>query len=60
MKVYLDRRVCNVWEAACESDLAWHIDNETYCPACLVEVIEDDSPEVQLFIKKCLRVVCFL
>ena len=53
MKVYLDRSACNVWEAACESDLSWHIEHKTFCPACMVETIEDEhnDDEVTLVIK---------
>ncbi|MBW8011982.1 MAG: hypothetical protein FVQ83_12205 [Chloroflexi bacterium] len=50
MKVYMDRRGCNVWDAACESDLSWHIDHGTYCTACTLGVLKDDSEDVTLVI----------
>lgn len=50
MKVYMDRRGCNVWEAPCESDLSWHIDHGTYCTACTLKTVEDQSKDVTLII----------
>ncbi len=46
MKVLLDRRSCPVWQAACESCFAGNLTQEHFCPACLVEEIEDGRPEL--------------
>ena len=44
MKVRLDRRACSCWEAACESCFAGNLLQEHFCPACILERIEDGSP----------------
>ena len=44
MKIKLDRRSCTCWEAACESCFAGNLLQEYFCPACILEEIEDDNP----------------
>ena len=41
MKIKLDRRSCTCWEAACESCFAGNLLQEHFCPACILEEIED-------------------
>lgn len=48
MKIRLDRRSCTCWEAACESCLAGNLMQEHFCPACILEEIEDDRSVLTL------------
>jgi hypothetical protein len=44
MKIWLDRRVCDVWEATCESDFAdKFLGGEILPAACTVAVAEEDD-----------------
>jgi len=52
MKIYLDRTVCNCWEAACESDFAdKYLGKEIKPTACTLAVVEDDSETLTFFIQ---------
>ena len=53
MKIFLDRRACTLWEAACESDFAEKFLGEEVLPtACTVMLIEeDDSDELTFYIR---------
>ncbi len=41
MKIRLDRRACSCWEAACESCFAGNLVQEFFCPACILDEIDD-------------------
>ena len=46
MKIMLDRRTCNCWQAACESHFGWHFLREEITPIdCTLEVIDDGKAE---------------
>ena len=46
MKILLDRRICNCWDAACESHFAWHFLRDEVEPLdCTIEIVDDDRPE---------------
>ena len=49
MKIYLDRRHCNCWDAACESHFGWHFLREEVTPIDCVLEIKDDGQEVRTF-----------
>ena len=50
MKIVLDRRVCDVWEAACEADFAdKFLGDEVVPTACTVMLVEDDNKDVLTF-----------
>jgi hypothetical protein len=50
MKIWLDRRVCDVWEAACESDFADKFLGDEILPAaCTVMLAEEDDNEKIVF-----------
>jgi hypothetical protein len=50
MKIVLDRRVCEVWDAACEADFADKFLGEEVLPtACTVMLVEDDNSDVLTF-----------
>lgn len=50
MIIRIDRRGCNVWQAACESHFAWHFLRQEVTPVdCVLEMIEDEQP-VRLFL----------
>ncbi|HUF40272.1 MAG TPA: hypothetical protein VMN57_17245 [Anaerolineales bacterium] len=50
MKIWLDRRVCDVWEAACESDFAdKFLGDEVLPAACTVMLAEEDDNEQIVF-----------
>ena len=52
MKIVLDQRSCNCWDAACETHFGWHFLREEVTPVdCTVEIIEDDSAEITFLIK---------
>ncbi len=49
MKIYLDRRACPCWEAACESDFASRLERvmtEEFISACLLELVHDGDPDI--------------
>ena len=46
MKILLDRRTCNCWQAACESHFGWHFLREEVTPIdCTLEIINDGHAE---------------
>jgi hypothetical protein len=50
MKIWLDRRVCDVWEAACETDFAdKFLGGEILPAACTVMLAEEDDNEKIVF-----------
>jgi hypothetical protein len=52
MKIMLDRRTCNCWQAACESHFGWHFLREEITPIdCTLEVIDDGKAERSFLIK---------
>lgn len=52
MKILLDRRTCNCWQAACESHFGWHFLREEVTPIdCTLEIINDGKAERTFFIK---------
>lgn len=50
MKIILDRRSCTCWQAACESCFGGNLLQEYFVPACLVEEIEDGSPDLTVIV----------
>jgi hypothetical protein len=50
MKVILDRRSCKCWLGSCESCFAGNLVQEHFCPACLLDEIEDGRPELTVHI----------
>lgn len=45
MKITLDRRSCNCWDAPCETHFGWHFLREDVTPVdCTLEIIDDGSP----------------
>ena len=52
MKILLDRRTCNCWQAACESHFGWHFLREEITPIdCTLEIIDDGKAERVFLIK---------
>ncbi len=52
MKIVLDRRGCNCWDAACETHFGWHFMREEITPVdCVVEMLEDGQKEIAFCIK---------
>ena len=52
MKIMLDRRTCNCWQAACESHFGWHFLREEITPIdCTLDVIDDGKVERTFLIK---------
>lgn len=52
MKIVLDRRSCNCWDAACETHFGWHFLRSEVTPVdCTVDVIDDKRPETTFLIK---------
>lgn len=52
MKILLDRRTCNCWQAACESHFGWHFLREEVTPIdCTLEIINDGKAERTFLIK---------
>jgi sugar/nucleoside kinase (ribokinase family) len=46
MKIVLDRRSCNCWEAACETHFGWHFLRDEITPVdCTLQVVDDGQPE---------------
>lgn len=51
MKIILDRRSCNCWDAPCESHFGWHFLREEITPVdCTLEIQDDGKPERTFFI----------
>ena len=53
MKIWLDRRACTLWAAACESDFAEKFLGDQVLPtACSVMLMEEDNKEeITFFIR---------
>lgn len=52
MKIILDRRGCNCWDAACDTHFGWHFLRGEITPVeCLVETVEDGSEAVTFWIR---------
>jgi hypothetical protein len=52
MKIVLDQRSCNCWDAACEAHFGWHFLGEEITPVdCVIETVDDDLPELTFYIK---------
>jgi hypothetical protein len=52
MKLYLDRRNCNSWAAACETCFSWHYMRDEVEPNyCLYDLVDDGRPERTFYIK---------
>lgn len=52
MRLVLNRKVCNCWEAACEADFAdKFLGHEILPTACVVEMIDDGSKELTFMIE---------
>lgn len=52
MKIVLDQRSCNCWNAACEAHFGWHFLREEVTPVdCTVEVSDDQQPETTFYIQ---------
>lgn len=50
MKIYLDRSVCNCWEAACTSDFTdKYLGKEVKPTACTLMIVNEDKREEILF-----------
>lgn len=46
MKIVLDRRSCNCWDAPCETHFGWHFLREEITPVdCTLEIQEDGKPD---------------
>jgi len=50
MKVILDRRSCTCWLGSCESCFAGYLLQEHFCPACLLEEVEDGRQALSVLI----------
>jgi hypothetical protein len=52
MKIVLDRRSCNCWEAAFETHFGWHFLRDEITPVgCTVEIADDGKEEIAFLIK---------
>ena len=52
MRIVLDRRSCNCWDAACETHFGWHFLREEVTPVdCTVKMVDDGRQEVTFQIK---------
>ncbi len=52
MKIVLDRRSCQCWDAACESHFGWHFLGEEITPVdCTIDIVDDGCAEYTFFIK---------
>ena len=50
MKIWLDRRVCTLWDAACEADFAdKYLGPEFEPTACTVMMVEEDNHDELIF-----------
>jgi hypothetical protein len=51
MKITLDRRNCDCWDAPCETHFGWHFLRDEITPIdCVLEVLDDGQPEITFFI----------
>lgn len=50
MKLILNRKVCNCWEAACESDFASKFLGPEILPTACVVAVEDDGKKELTFV----------
>lgn len=51
MKVILDRRTCNCWDAACETHFGWHFLRGEITPVdCTAEVLEDGETAITFIV----------
>jgi hypothetical protein len=51
MKIVLDRRSCNCWDAPCETHFGWHFLRDEITPIdCTIEVSDDGKPETTFLI----------
>ncbi len=52
MKVWMDRRWCPCWQAACEASFGWKLLRWDFAPGgCIVEAVDDGRPEITFYIK---------
>jgi hypothetical protein len=52
MKIILDQRTCQCWDAACETHFGWHFLREEITPVdCTADVVDDGRPELTFVIK---------
>jgi hypothetical protein len=52
MKIVLDRRNCNCWDAPCEAHFGWHFLREEVTPVdCTADILEDGRTEITFLIK---------
>jgi len=52
MKVFLDRNLCERWQAGCDSCFGNRIlENRFDLEGCIVEVVRNDDPEIVFYIK---------
>lgn len=52
MKILLDQRSCNCWDAACEAHFGWHFLGEEVTPVdCTLAVTDDGKKEITFLIK---------
>ncbi len=52
MKIILDRRGCNCWDASCDAHFGWHFLREEIAPVeCLVEAVDDGNQAITFCIK---------
>ena len=51
MKITLNRRTCNCWDAPCESHFGSHFLGETITPIdCVVEMVDDGKTDLTFYI----------
>jgi len=51
MKIILDRRGCNCWDAPCETHFGWHFLREEVTPIdCTAEMVDDGKSEITFYI----------
>jgi hypothetical protein len=52
MKIVLDQRSCNCWDAACEAHFGWHFLREEITPVdCTIEIVDDGFVERTFYVK---------
>lgn len=52
MKIVLDRRTCQCWDAPCETHFGWHFLRQEITPVdCTAEVVDDGRAELTFVIK---------
>jgi hypothetical protein len=49
MKIILDRRSCNCWDAPCETHFGWHFLREEITPVDCTLEIQDDGKQARTF-----------